>query len=310
MRKCCIAFIVTFLMTFSVFASERVRTIPKQSKYDASHSYFIGLIKIALRETKKEYGPTLVEYTVPMQQGRAFMELKVGKKIDIYWAGTSLERERDFLTIRIPLVKGLLGFRQGIIRKDFKNEFSKIKTLNDLKHYRACQGLHWPDSDILQAGGLRVTRNAVYENMFRQVIKFRCHYFPRGVHEGLSEMRSRTKAYPELMLYQDLIIYYPFPMYFFLNKKDKELGKRIQTGLERAISKGDFDQLIKEHPVTSHLYPLKKWIHAETIILDNPFLAKDTPIHDSRYWILPPKLKKQMKKEEKSSNEDSWIDLF
>lgn len=274
-------------MSWSIHAIEQVRTIPPQSEYDASHSYFIGLLEMSLEKTAEKYGTAEVAFTLQMEQGRAFFELEKGSMIDVYWAGTSIEREQKFIAIRIPLVKGILGFRMGIVHRDRERIFAKIQDLEDLKKFDACQGAHWPDSDILEAAGLKVVRNAAYESMFLQVSRKRCDYFPRGVHEGVVEMEARAEKYPNLTLSREVIIYYPFPMYFFVSASKIGLADRLTEGLKKAVADGSFEKHMRQHPTTAHLFPMENWINATTIVLENPELPKDTPVDDQRYWISP-----------------------
>jgi hypothetical protein len=151
----------------------------------------------------------------------------------------------------------------------------------------ACQGAHWPDSDILEDANLKVMRSPIYENMFKQVAAGRCDYFPRGVHEGGAEIASRSNAYPSLVWYKELALYYPFPMYFFVSQDNTTLHRRIKEGLETAIDDGTFDHYMQTHPITAHLFPLQQWNKIRTIIISNEQLPQDTPIQDLRYWFQP-----------------------
>lgn len=277
------------IFTVQVQAVENIRVIPPQSNYDASHNYFSELLQLSLDLTLEEYGAVEVVYSTQMEQGRALFELKRGREIDVYWAGTTIEREKELTPIRVPLVKGLLGFRVSLIRSDRINDFQKVKTLSQLQKMRACQGLHWPDSDILEYSGIPVKRGPIYELLFRQLDAGRCDFFPRGLHEAFSEIKARRHKYADMQLYSDLIIYYPFPMYFFVGPNDHQLASRIEKGLNRAIDNGTFLHHMKTHPVTSHLFPLDQWSNKDIIKLTNPFLAKDTPTHNTRYWFLPNK---------------------
>lgn len=281
--------VVWWLISFSqsLFAVDVIRTIPPQSEHDVSHHYFITLLKLSLEETVDEYGASEVAFTGHMEQGRALHELQRGRRLDVYWAGTSLQREQMLRAVRIPLVKGLLGFRISLIRKASEVAFNRIQNLDDLKRFTACQGEHWPDSDILEAAGIPVRRGPIYELMFRQLDAGRCDYFPRGLHEGVGEMEARKQKFPEMMIYPDLIIYYPFPMYFFVNRANIRLAQRLELGLNRIIDKGMFDHHLRTHRVTRHLFPLEKWREKSVIILDNPLLPSDTQMRDQRYWILP-----------------------
>jgi len=266
-------------------SNSSIKIIPPQSKFDSSHNYFKTLLELILYETNANYPKKDIEFSKKMEQGRAFVALKKGK-LDIHWAGTSLNREKQFLAIRIPLVKGLLGYRFFIIDENKKDIFNSVETLENLKQLKACQGTYWPDTKILENAKLKVVKNPVYEAMFLQVQKGRCDYFPRGVHEIVSEVKSRKDRYKELVMYEDMIVYYPFPMYFFVSKENKALANRIEQGLLKLIESKKFDEYIQNHEVTKHLFPIENWINKKTFVLENPFMNKDEKYFNSKFWIF------------------------
>ena len=282
-------FLLLTAITINSVASQSIKTIPPQSQFDASHSYFIGLLELVLAKTAADYGPAEIVFSMQMEQGRAFLELQRNTGLDVYWAGTSIIREQRLKAIRIPLVKGMLGFRQFVIHKNRRQDFARITNLSDLQKMVACQGAHWPDSDVLEGAGLKVMRNPIYENMFKQVAAGRCDYFPRGVHEGRAEVAARAQAYPSLIWYQGLTLYYPFPMYFFVSSDNSVLHRRITQGLKKAVADGSFERYMQQDPTTAHLFPLQKWLKIKTIVIKNQQLSEDTPVHDLRYWMQPPR---------------------
>ncbi len=268
-----------------------VRIRAPQSEFDASHDYFYSLIQLALSKSVvdgKKLPLTELTMAPYMVQLRALEELRAGRLIDVYWAGTSIERERNLRSIPIPLAKGLLGFRVFAIHKSRRSLLENARDLKGLQNLTFCQGAHWPDTDIMRSAGLSVQPGTAYENMFRQVVGRRCDAFPRGVHEGFSEVQARQKRYSGLELYTDTILYYPFPMFLFVNKSNEVLARRLQIGLELAISDGSFDEHLKTHPVTRHLFPLENWINSHYIKIDNPLLPNTLNTADTRYWITPP----------------------
>ena len=278
-------YIVLLMFSSSIMAVEQVRTIPPQAKSDGSHGYYIGLLTLALEKTRDQYGPFTLKFSRPLQQGRALVELKYNRRIDVYWAGTSIERERTLRAIRIPLLKGLLGYRQFIIDKSKLSMFSKINTLQDLKLFKACQGAHWPDSDILENAGLQVIRNPIFDNIFKQLNAGRCDYFPRGVSEGGAEVAVLRTRYPNFIWYQRLILYYPFAMYFFVSPDREDLQQRIRLGLEMAIADGSFVRFMRNHKVSANLFPLSKWSNHKKIIIENHLMPADTPYQNTKYWL-------------------------
>lgn len=268
---------------------EQVRIIPPQSQTDASHHYFHHLLQNALNSTAPDYGAAEVVYAPHvMEQGRAVESLNEGKWIDVYWMGTSIEREKKLTAVRIPLVKGLLGYRGYIITARLKRSFDVVSDhASVLKNLAACQGMHWPDSDILEEGGFKVVRSARYDTMFAMLKRNRCDIFPRGVHEGPAEVAEQQSQGAGLSWEDRSLIYYPFPMYFFTSRANTALAERIRLGLERMIDDGSFDDFMRAHPVTQHLFPLEQWPGKVAIRLTNPELPPDTDYLNPRYWVVP-----------------------
>lgn len=284
----CVLLLLMFIAV-PVFAVSPVIKIPKPQadSRDAQH-YYTELLRQAL--SKGAAGrpvPELMETSV-MEQGRAIHELNRGAIIDVYWMGTNIEREQQLRAIRIPLDRGLIGYRRFIIRADRQAEFNNIVTSADLKRLLGCQGLDWPDVDIMRASDLRVTEVAVLEGLYQQVVAKRCDYFPRGFYEAVPELTQRRVAYPELMEYQHLVLHYPFAIYFFVRRENEELAQWIESGLEQMIDSGEFLAYIKSHPLTSHVFPLhKNSLPSRTIHIANPFMPGDTDYTNTRYWFQP-----------------------
>ncbi len=269
-------------------ADESVVTIPARKGQEASHDYFVSLIKLALKKTQIDKQSTTITFSKPYSQNGYLLELmRDGSHLDILWSGSSKSRESNLLTVRIPLVKGLLGYRMPIIREQDREAFAAIRTLEQLKTMTACQGTFWPDADILEANGIKVNRSTNNEQMFSKLKKGQCDYISFAVFEGQAELDSRIGQYPGLVFFQDLIIYYPYPMYFFVQRGKPELHGRIERGLDIAIKDGSFDRLMRQHQSTDFIFPLSDWKQATTLKLDNIALQLNANALSSRLWILP-----------------------
>lgn len=272
-----------------IFAVSSIIKIPKPQadSKDAQHYYTELLRQALMKGAAGRAVPELMETSV-MEQGRATYELKRGEIIDVYWMGTNIEREQQLRAIRIPLDRGLIGYRRFIIRADRQAEFNTIATSADLKRLLGCQGLDWPDVDIMRASALRVTEVAVLEGLYQQVVAKRCDYFPRGLYEAVPELSQRQATYPELIEYQHLVLHYPFAIYFFVRRDNEELAQWIERGLEQMIDSGELLAFIKSHPLTSHVFPLhKNSLPSRTIHIANPFMPGDTDYTNARYWFQP-----------------------
>ncbi|MCW8107382.1 transporter substrate-binding domain-containing protein [Alteromonas ponticola] len=254
------------------------------SDIDIAHDYYVGLARAALQHTSKEGSVPKLIQTVHMNQARTAIELKKGA-LDLMWTGASAELESEFRVIKIPLDMGLMGFRRFIILEKDKKRFDEIESLDQLKTLVACQGTHWPDTQILRKAGLDVLDTPVHENLFELLAIGRCDYFPRGLQEGPAEVERWKHTFPDFTVSEKMILHYPFTIYFYTSKDNEALAKRIEAGLEKMIDEGTLLEYMKKHPSTAHLFPLEQYKNATFIELNNPELAENTPVKNSRYWL-------------------------
>ena len=247
----------------------------------------IALLYEALERTVPEYGPYVLKpSSEPMNEARYLQELRSGKAITIALSSTSVEKERDFLVVRIPLDKGLLSYRISLISKSAVNRINQVKTLDDLKKLTIGQGVGWGDVKVYQANGLNVVTNE-YPALFPMVAASRFDLFPRGVNEYRGEFEQHVKANPNLAIDQHLLLYYPWPYYFFFNKSSPALRNRVEAGLRKMIRDGSFDKIFAQF----HRDDIEKaHLRDRTIIrLKNPLLPKETPLNDPTLWLDPRK---------------------
>lgn len=252
---------------------------------DATHHYFVELLRFVIEKSQPEYSPLGINI---IKENNVTHEITLhfirDNLIDLSWAGTSNKLEEELLPIKIPLLKGLLGNRLSIIHKKNLTKFQNI-TKEQLQNLVACQGNDWGDTDILEANKFSVIRVERFDLMFKMLNRDRCDYFPRAIFEGYNELKVAQKLYPDLMIFDDLILHYKFPLYFFVNKENTQLAEQLTFGLEKAIEDGSFLEFMKNNELTSSLFPLSKWKDKKVFNLPNPFLPKSTPFDNKSLWI-------------------------
>jgi hypothetical protein len=210
--------------------------------------------------------------------------LKNGR-LDLIWAVPTEEREDELLPVRIPLEKGLLGYRVFLIRAGDQGRFSKITSLNELKTLLAGQGQDWNSTRILEHNGFAVVTANNYHSLFRMLRDGRFDFFPRGLNEVWAELEAKKDL--GLTLEQGLLLRYPATSYFFVNKRNTPLAARLEKGLRAALADGSFDRLVTGHPSHRELFRLAKLSERRVLRLDNPFLPKATPLDETRLWVIP-----------------------
>jgi len=275
--------ILVLVINFSTFASN-VKILGAQSTEDISHIYIIKLLQLALDKSKHLHGQQSLHIlaNAEITQGRSIRLLN-DNFVDVHWAGSNIEREKYLLPIRFPLFKGLLGYRVSIIYKDNLTLFQKL-TPKKLKKLIACQGAHWPDSDILEFNQYKVMRVPRFDLMFKMVNQKRCDYFPRAIFEGYAELKAAQEQYPNLIMFDEVILHYNFPMYFFVNKQNPKLAEQIHYGLQQALNDGSIKEMFRKDITMEYLFPLNKWQSKQFYNLKNPYLPELTPINDPLLW--------------------------
>lgn len=236
---------------------------------DSKQSYYIDLLKLALEESTQEFGAyTLEPVVIEMPQGRTSLMVADNNLIDVTWRMTSAETEQELQAVYWPLLKGLMGYRIFIINKDSAHRFPQSMTEAELKGLVAGQGTGWPDAKILAHNGYQVMPSPAM-GLLNMLEKGRLDYFPRAVHEPWVEIAQRD----EFMVEPNILLKYPAPMFFFVNKQNDLLQRRLSLGLARAYESGRFETFFKQHPITSEILAKARLQERQIFELSNPLLT-------------------------------------
>lgn len=213
---------------------------------------------------------------------RLIEDLQLGK-VDLLWSGASPGLDENFLAVRIPLFKGLLGHRIFIIKKENQSRFDHIKTLQQLKKLKAGQGTLWGDTKVLKDAHLSVVTTLKYPNLFYMLEGERFDYYPRALHEPWSEVASRPEL--NLAVEEKVLLIYPLAMYLYVNKNDQVLHDKLVSGFEIAIEDGSFDELFFNNPMIKDALQKSNLKNRNIIRIANPNMHPDTPVDRPELWL-------------------------
>lgn len=131
------------ILAFSVLfaAIDPVWAIDIKISDSRANNFYMDALKFVLEKSGADYEFVPTKHPVS-SQGRKFILVKNGD-IDILYAGTSVQLEKELLPIRFPIMRGLAGRRIFIINKNYQSEYSSIRNLNDLKMFVGIQGIGW-----------------------------------------------------------------------------------------------------------------------------------------------------------------------
>lgn len=277
--------LAVFILLFSVNAQSASWQITFPSSLDTASKideYPIKLLALALDQTGVSY--QLIPSDNFLSKGKALDRLQDNREINIVWGMTNVQREKDLLPIRIPIFKGLIGWRLLLIRQDMAERFTYIQQFEHLVKLSPLQGRDWPDTKILQSNGFDVITERNQTSLMKMLGRAQGDFFPRSIIEVWEELeRSKVANEIQIQIQPSLGIRYPAAIYFFVNKKSVPLANLIETGLEKAIENGTYEALFVESYKT---YIEKAQIGNRTFYpLENAFLPEETPLDRKELWF-------------------------
>ncbi len=257
-----------------------------QSDNDTRYLEQVELLKTALEKTKVKYGGfKLSQSSVQMNELRYIQEAKSGMSVNVVWWGTNQTIEKELIPIRIPISKGLLGYRVFLINKDSQPKFTAIRSVDDLRKYRVGQGLDWGDVKVFEANRLPVVTGNNYEGLVNMLNGGAFEYFSRGINEAFNELETRRDKFPKMAVEEHLSLYYPWPYYFFVSPTTPKVAERLGKGLNIMISDGSFNAIFLKYNKSSIDKANLK--HRLIIRINNPILPKETPLNRKELWFVP-----------------------
>lgn len=269
MKSWIVALCLNTCFCFSASAEETVRITA------GADPYVIDLLNHVFSYQNESHTLDFIN-NIPTQN-RAIRLLGDKDGIDVFWSVTSDEREKQALAIRIPIVKGVLGYRLGVIKKSRIDYFSTLKNDGELRDLRFGLRGDWPDSVIFKDNDFKVLEYSQESGGYELLEASRIDVLPIDALFVEHVANMADLAIDPLHVY-----YYPSAVYFFVNKHNKVLYQKLKSGLDKAIEDGSFDTLFNRH-FADELAKLAL-DKRQKITLVNTLLPASAPIHTKKYW--------------------------
>lgn len=255
---------------------------------DTRYAYHEKVLRAALEATTGRFGAYAIQKASFMNEARQIAEMRRGNGlINTLVLDSTLELMRDLVPVRIPIDRGLIGYRVFLIRAENQGRFSGVRTLDDLRAFRMGQGSDWSDVAIYRAAGFEVVTGASYDGLFDMLREKRFDAFGRGATEVVDEMAARRTSHPGMVVERDLLLYYPMPVYFWFPRTPQgmQMAERVQAGMEKLLKTGALVRMFKtEYGSLIEQLQLRK---RRLFRIPNPNLPLDEPLGDKSLWFDP-----------------------
>ena len=245
------------------------------NKTQSRQEYEREVLEAALAATGQTHGPWTLREDLT-DYPRAEDEAGIFRKgFDIFGtvAGNRKLANEQKILIPVPLMKGILGYRILIVRKADAQKFAAIRSAGDLKKLRMGIPATWADAGLFRHNGYAVVEKGSFDDLFRRLEDNEFDYVTFGANEIGGVFTERAAKSGKLMIEPSLLVYYPFPLVFYVNPDKPVLAERVTTGLKTITANGELDKLFNRYygPALAHLNLAGR----TRIDLENPILPKE-----------------------------------
>jgi hypothetical protein len=245
-------------------------------------SFSLRVLQLALAKSGAAY--TLKPSPLgDVTEVRAKAAMIAGDSMDVALLGASAEVDAELQPVRIPVERGLLGYRVFVVDARRQADFARVRTLSDLRRLTALQVSGWPDTKILRHAGLPVWTGG-YAALYPMMAAGRADYFPRSVTEAEQELASQAQV-PSLVLERTLMLRYRFASLFYVAKGAARLHDAIRRGFLAAYDDGSYLRLFETDPGMRAALRIVRRGDRRIIDIDNPLLSPALRAIPERFWF-------------------------
>lgn len=228
----------------------------------------------AMSATEGDYGPWEITETLEEYPGNeeSLVFSEKGHDLFVTIAGNQKFSDDDMIVIPKPLAKNLLGYRIPIIREEDSATFEDISGSEEIQLLKHGIPSTWSDAVIFRENGYQVAEEGDFDDIFDRLESGRFDYSAYGANEVLSVYENRASQRDGLIIDQNILFFYPFPLVFYVNPSLPELADRVEEGMQRIIDSGELDSIFNSYygDIVERLNLKNRTL----FVLDNPLIPE------------------------------------
>jgi hypothetical protein len=245
------------------------------NRSEARQVYERQVLKSVLEATEGIWGECEIEETLDDYPGNqeSLVFAEKGHDLFVTVAGNQKFKEGDMIVISQPLTKNLLGYRLLIIRAEDAGLFAGISRSEELQKLAHGIPETWSDATVFRHNGFSVVEKGNFDDIFDRLQNKRFDYSAYGANEVLGVYENRASKHKGLIIDQNILLFYPFPLVFYINPDLPKMAERIEQGMQSITSSGKLDAIFKEHygKITEQLHLKSRRI----FVLNNPLIPHE-----------------------------------
>lgn len=219
------------------------------NRSEARQVYERQVLKAILEATEEVWGECEIEETLEDYPGtqESLVFVEKGHDLIVTVAGNQKFKKGEMIVIPQPLAKNLLGYRILIIRAEDADIFAAISQSEELQKLAHGIPETWSDATVFRHNGYHVVEAGNFDDIFDRLQNKHFDYSTFGANEVLGVYEDRAAKREGLIIDQNILLFYPFPLVFYVNPNRPKLAERIYQGLQSIISTDKLDAIFNAH---------------------------------------------------------------
>ncbi len=238
---------LSFLATYAQ-ATDVVKYIA--NNVGISEDYYLDVIETALKITEPKYGAYKVEVSYEQLSSERKQELLVlGERLNIdriVGFHKTHGPRNTLLHINVPLLRGFMGYRILLIRRDSQARFDAVKNIDDLRKIPLGFGKGW-EGYIYRKNGFNLTEPISFDSLLKMLAGNRYDFIPLSAIEIEDKYEIDHQPIDRLVPEQHLLIHTQMPNYFYVSPQAPVLAARLNLGLKTMQADGTLTKIFEKH---------------------------------------------------------------
>lgn len=146
-----------------------------------------------------------------------------------------------------PLAKGLLGYRLLVVREESLPQFQRVSAIGDLQTLSIGIPETWADAELFRQNQFRVVEKGDFADLFSRLKDGAFDYTALGANEIEGAFLESAQSLGGLCIEPSILLYYPFPLVYYVHPEKPELAMWIERGLRQLTLSGEYDRIFAAH---------------------------------------------------------------
>ena len=221
------------------------------NKTAARQSYELALLDACLKVTQELDGPCVVlpdktDYPLAEDEGKVFESESVCDVL-VTVAGNVKFKHKQKIVVKQALAKGLLGHRLLIVRNESMPMFQSLTSLQELQALSVGIPATWADAELFRENGFSVRERGSLDDIFIRLKNKEFDFIALGANEIEDVFAQQVEPLEGMSIETSTMLYYPFPLVFYVNPEHPILAKRLERGLSILMQNGQYERLFRAH---------------------------------------------------------------